>query len=262
MGCVDPVGEAGGDIARIGRDLRRLRRWRARRPDQPVLRFGPRCRQFRGGAGHVRPARHGDRRRRRVDEPRRHRCVRRRLAGRPGDRAAILFRAAGDFRRPDRDQIRLFARRRRCLCGGKPAARRAGLGGGPIRANRSIAGERPQRHHHPRQGRTYAAENHDAVAGAAQAVLRRDGRAWRLRRRRHPGPSGGRSGQPRPSRRQFVGHRRRRRRRADRERRGRAPRRTEAACAHQRVRQYRLRARDHADRAGRRDTEGAASEPA
>ena len=46
MGCVDPVGEAGGDIARMGALAAGLRRHRARRADQPLLRLGPRLRSI------------------------------------------------------------------------------------------------------------------------------------------------------------------------------------------------------------------------
>ena len=44
LGCVDPVGEAGGDIARGGAEGR-LRQGGAGRADQPLLRLGPRCRE-------------------------------------------------------------------------------------------------------------------------------------------------------------------------------------------------------------------------
>ena len=114
------------------RDHGGLRRRGAGHPDQPLLRLGPRRGELRRGRGDVRPARHDDRRRRRIDEPRRHRRVRRRLAGRSVDRAEILFRAAGHFRRSDRDQIRLLARRRRRLRGREPEARGEVLGGGPL----------------------------------------------------------------------------------------------------------------------------------
>ena len=64
LGCVDPVGEAGGDIARgVGFGCR-FRRRSAGRADQPVLRLWPRRGQFRCGRDHVRPARNDDRRRR------------------------------------------------------------------------------------------------------------------------------------------------------------------------------------------------------
>ena len=122
-------GRRGGRRHRARRGAgRRLRRQRAGRADQPLLRLGPRRGEFRRGRSHVRPARHDHRRRRRIDEPRRHRRLRRRLAGRSVDRGRDLLPAAGHFRRPDRHQIRLLARRRRRLCGRKPEARRASPG--------------------------------------------------------------------------------------------------------------------------------------
>ena len=64
LGCVDPVGEAGGDIARAAALVAGSRRRRARRADQPLLRLGTRCGEFRGRRGDVGPARDDDRRRR------------------------------------------------------------------------------------------------------------------------------------------------------------------------------------------------------
>ena len=81
-----------------------------------------------------------------------------------------------------------------------------------------------------------------AVAGRAQPVLRHAGRNGRLRRRRRAALSGSGSGQPRPPCRQFVRHRRWRRRRAARLEEGRQDHGAEAARAHPRLRQYRLRA--------------------
>ena len=121
-----------------------LRRRRAGRADQPLLRLRSRCGEFRRRRDHVRPARHDHRRRRRIDEPRRHRRLRRRLADRSLDRGGDLLSAAGHFRRPDRHQIRLLARRRRRLCGREPEARRAILGGGPLQEF-GDRGERLQR---------------------------------------------------------------------------------------------------------------------
>ena len=74
--------------------------WRhgAGRADQPVLRVGPRFRQFRRRAGDERTARADDRRRRRIDEPRRHRRVGRRVAGGSVAGDPRLFHAAGRFR--------------------------------------------------------------------------------------------------------------------------------------------------------------------
>ena len=56
LGVVDPVGEAGSDIARFRGAEGRPRRDRARRADQPLLRLRPRCREFRRRPDHERPA--------------------------------------------------------------------------------------------------------------------------------------------------------------------------------------------------------------
>ena len=133
LGCVDPVGEAGGDIARVaaicagyGNGV----------PGVQINRFcasGLDAVNF--AAARVMSGQHdmtvggGVE----FDEPGRHRRLGRRLAGRSVDRAQILFPAAGHLGRPDRDQIRLLPRRRRRLCGGEPAARRRGLGRGALR---------------------------------------------------------------------------------------------------------------------------------
>ena len=128
-------------LRRSGRRSRR--RHRARRGDLAGLfgyKVGPACRStasappdldsvnFAAGADHVRPARSRDRRRRREHEPRRHRRVGRRLAGRSDDRHSLLFHAAGRLGRSHRDQIRLLARRRRRLRGRIAKARGAAPG--------------------------------------------------------------------------------------------------------------------------------------
>jgi len=56
LGVVDPVGEAGSDIARFAALKARSRRIRSRRSDQPLLCVGPRCREFRRRADHERSA--------------------------------------------------------------------------------------------------------------------------------------------------------------------------------------------------------------
>ena len=89
-----------------------LRQAGAGRADQPLLRLGPRRGEPRRRAGHGRPAGHDDRRRRRIDEPRRHGRLGRRLAGRPAHRDPVLLHAAGHLGRPDRHQVRLLPRRR------------------------------------------------------------------------------------------------------------------------------------------------------
>ena len=66
MGCVDPVGEAGGDIARMGALAAGFGQTV---PGVQINRFcasGLEFGQFRRLAGDERPARHDDRRRRRV----------------------------------------------------------------------------------------------------------------------------------------------------------------------------------------------------
>ena len=204
--------------------LRRLRQRRAGRADQPLLRLRARCGEFRRGRGDGGPARHDDRRRRRIDEPGRHRVVGRGVAGRSVDRDPGLLHAAGRFRRPHRHEVRLLARRRRRLCGGEPEARRRRLGRRPL-CEIGRSGEGLQRHHAARQGRAHAAVDHHADAGAAPALVRADGPARGLRRRRRPGASRGRGGQPRASCGKLLRHRRRRRRGAHRQCRGRQARR-------------------------------------
>ena len=143
-------GRRGGRRHRPRRGARRrLRRPRAGRADQPLLRLRARRGELRRRAGHGRPARPGGRRRRRIDEPRRHGRLGRRLAGRSRHRDPVLFHAAGHLGRPDRHQIRLLARRCRRLRGRIAEARRARLGRGPLRELRR-AGEGRQRHHDPR----------------------------------------------------------------------------------------------------------------
>ena len=129
LGCVDAVGEAGGDIARMGA---LAAGFGDGVPGVQINRFcasGLDSRQFRRRAGDGRPARHDDRRRRRIDEPRRHRRGGRRVAGRSRARDSRLFHAAGHLGGLDRDQVRLLARRRRRLCRAVAKARRRRLAG-------------------------------------------------------------------------------------------------------------------------------------
>ena len=223
LGCVDPVGEAGGDIARAAALDRGLRQHGRRRADQPLLRLRPRRDQLRVRAGDVRPARHDDRRRRRIDEPRRHGRLGRRVADGSGDRDPDLLPAAGHLGRPDRDEIRLLARRRRRLCGREPEALESVMGRRQLQELRH-PGEGRERHHDPGARRAHAADHDDAVARAVAALVRADGRDVRLRRGGDAGLSGRRSRQARAPCRQFVRHRRRRGRRADRQQGSPAPR--------------------------------------
>ncbi|MGY3630228.1 acetyl-CoA acetyltransferase family protein [Bradyrhizobium sp. USDA 3686] len=86
--------------------------------------------------------------------------------------------------------------------------------------------------------------------GAAAAGVHDDGADGRLRWRRGAVASGNRTRQLRAPRRQFVGHCRWCRRRFARQQGSRRQVRTEAACKDPRIRQYRLGARDDADRPG------------
>ena len=109
LGCVDPVGEAGGDIARaavLNADYAQtvagmqINRFCASGLD--AVNFA--AAQIMAGAQNM--AVGG---RRRIDEPDRHRRFRRRLAGRSGDRDQELLSAARHIRRSHRHQIRLSA---------------------------------------------------------------------------------------------------------------------------------------------------------
>ncbi len=216
MGCVDPIGEAGGDVARISA---LLAGYGDNVPGIQINRFcasGLDAVNFAAAEVMSRAARHDDRRRRRIDEPRRHRCIRRRVVHGSDGGDPDLFHAAGHLGRSDRDQVRFLARRRRCLCGGKPEARGGSLG------RRSLQEFHPadqgrQRHHVARSRRAHASDHDHAVAGIAEAGLRRDGSARRLRRGGDATLSRSRRDQPRASRRQFVRHRRWRGGRADRQ---------------------------------------------
>ena len=190
-----------------GRARGRPRPSDAGRADQPLLRLRPRFGEFRRRASDVGPARIDDWRRRRIDEPGRHRRGGRRLAGRSVAGDPRLFHAAGRVGRSHRDQIRLLARRRRRLRRSVAAARRSGVVGGTLQAV-DRAGARRQRPAAIGARRAHAARDRHAVARGAEAFVRDDGRAGRLRRGRHSGPSRDRAHQSRPPRRQFLGHRR------------------------------------------------------
>ena len=110
LGCVDPVGEAGGDIARAaaitagyGNSVPGVQINRFCASGLDAVNFaaaeimsGQHEMTIGGGVE--------------FDEPRRDRRVGRRLAGRSDDRAQVLLHAAGRIGRSDRDQIRLLAR--------------------------------------------------------------------------------------------------------------------------------------------------------
>ena len=213
MGCVDPVGEAGGDIARMGA---LAAGFGDTVPGVQINRFcASGLDSVNFAAAQVMSGQHDDddRRRRRIDEPRRHPVLGRRLAGRSLAGDPDLFHAPRHIGRPDRDEIRVLARRRRRLCGRVAEARRSGMEG---RTVQGLDRPRPRRQWPAvaRSRRAHAPANRHAVARLAQALVRRHGRTGRLRRGRRAGAPRDRARRPCPSRRQFVGHRRRRRRRA------------------------------------------------
>ncbi len=74
----------------------------------------------------------------------------------PSIAVSHLFHAAGHLGRPDRHPLRLLARRCRRLCGGEPEARRGRLGRRPLQEIRG-PGEGRQRPDDPRPGRAHAA---------------------------------------------------------------------------------------------------------
>ncbi len=109
LGCVDPVGEAGGDIARVSAIMAGFG------DEVPGIQINRFCASgldaVNFAAAEVMSGQHdmtiggGVE----FDEPRRHRRLGRRLADGSVDRAEILLRAAGHFRRSDRDQVWLLA---------------------------------------------------------------------------------------------------------------------------------------------------------
>ena len=179
-----------------------------RRTAQPVLRLGARGGQPGRVTGPRRLRGADPRRRRRVDEPGGHGLRRRRLGVRPGHRADDRLRAAGHRRRPDRHPRGLEPRRRRRVRRRVQPPRGQGVG---QRLLREVGrpGQGPQRRRRPRPRRADPPRHHGRGAGRAQAELRPDRRGRRLRRRRAREVPLGREDQPRPPRRQLLGHRRR-----------------------------------------------------
>ncbi len=214
LGCVDPVGEAGGDIARAAA---LTAGYGDSVPGVQINRFcasGLDAVNF--AAAQVMAGQHdmaiggGVESMSRIGIGR----VRRRLADGSLDRGRHLLPAAGHLGRPDRHQVRFYPRRRRRLCGGEPEARRSRLGGGPLQEVRR-PGEGHQRPHHPGQGRAHAAD-HRPCSRSAQlqpsfVQMGELGGFDAVAVQAHPEVE---AVDPRASRRQLVGHRRRRRRRA------------------------------------------------
>ncbi len=101
--------------------------------DQPLLRLRPRGGEPRRQPGPGRRRRRLHRRRRRDDEPRADGLGWCRHRRRPRARDQELLRPPGHRRRHHRHRIRLLPRRLRPLRRREPEARRAGLGGKPLR---------------------------------------------------------------------------------------------------------------------------------
>ena len=133
LGCVDPVGEAGGDVARAAVFAAG---YGAHVPGMQINRF---CASgldaVNMAAAQVMSGQHDLVVAGGVEShvARRHRRIRRGLAGRPVRGRAVLFHAAGRLGRPDRHEVRILARRLRRLCRGKPAAHGGGLERRPLR---------------------------------------------------------------------------------------------------------------------------------
>ena len=198
MGCVDPVGEAGGDIARAAVLEGGLRPDRAGHADQPLLRLAASTRATSprrqimsgehdlaigggveamsrvgigasGGAWPVDPS---------IAIP---------AYFMPQGISADLIATKYGFSRDDVDAYAVESQKRAANAWSKGYFENSVV---PIKDV-----ERPD---HPRPRRAHAARHHDAVAGLAQARLRRVGRARRFRRRRDPGASARWKRQARP----------------------------------------------------------------
>jgi acetyl-CoA C-acetyltransferase len=158
LGCVDPVGEAGGDIARAAALTAGYGNTVAGVQINRFCASGPRSDQLRLRAGDVRPARHDHRRRRRVDEPRRHGASGGAWPMDPAIAVPTYFLPQGisadliatkyGFSRDDVDAYAVESQKRS-----------EGLVGRGNFNIPSIAGEGRQRHHHPRQGRAHASDH-------------------------------------------------------------------------------------------------------
>ena len=217
LGCVDPIGEAGGDVAKSaavaagfphtvpGMQVNRYcasgldavnfasRRGRRAGDHELVIAGGVESmsRVGIGASGGAWP----------VDPHRRH---------------PRLFHAAGRLGRPDRHQVRLQPHRRRRLTPSRArSARRtpgaAGTSTGPwFRSATSTACRSSSRDEHMRPDTTMQG------LGALNPSFTMYGETGRVRCGRGAGAPGGRGGGARPHRRQLLRHRRRRRRGADR----------------------------------------------
>ena len=214
-GCVSQVGEQAFNIARTAWLAAGLPLIDRRHHGRHAVRLEPAGHQPRVVARRRRRGRRRPRLRRRGDEPGPDRRVRQQGARARHPDPEDLLRAVRDDlavrgRRAHRRQVGHHPRGHRRVRLRLPAARRPGVGGGPLR--RPVHRDRGARRRRGRQ-----ADRHDAHRQPRRGAARDD-----AREARHA--EAGRPRERRPHRRQLVADLRRRRRRADRRPRRRPPR--------------------------------------
>ena len=218
LGCRDPDRRPGRGHRQDRRDQGRPAPDRRRRPAQPLLRIGPGGGQHGRPEGRLRLGGPGAGGRRRVDVARADGLRRRRLGDGPGDQLRHVLRPAGHRRRPDRDRRGLHRARTwtptPCARRSAPRPRRR-----PATSTSSVIpvvdfnGNVVLDHDEfIRRGTTVE------TLARAQAVVRDDGRARRVRRRRAAEVPLGRDHRPRAHAGQLLRDRGRRRAADDRQR--------------------------------------------
>ena len=257
LGCVTPIGDQGARHRQDRGAQGRPAGHRRRRAAQPLLRLRPRGRQHGRAEGRLRLGGPGPRRRRRVDVARADGLRRRRLGDGPGDQLRHALRPAGHRRRPDRDASRASRRddvdAYAAASQERAAAAQAdGCFADSVVPVEDLNGNVVLDHDEfIRPGTTVE------TLGRPQAVVRDDGRARRLRRRRAAEVPLGREIDHVHTPGNSSGHRRRRRAGGDRQRADRQGARPDAARAHRRHRGLRRRPDDHAHRPRARRAQGA-----
>ena len=222
LGCVSPGRRPGRRHRQDRGDQGRPARHRRRRPAQPLLRLRPRGRQHRRPEGRAPAGRTSSspaassrcRACRWAPTAAPGRWTRRRTTTRrfvPQGIGADLIATIEGFSRDDVDAYAARSQERAA----------EGAGRGPLRELRR-PGQGPQRAGRPRQRRVHPRRHDRRDARRPEAVVRRDGRDGRLRRRRAAEVPLGREDRPRPHAGQLLGHRRRRLAAGDRQRGGRA----------------------------------------
>jgi len=251
LGCVDPVGEAGGDNCANGGAGRRLRATTCR-ASRSTASAASGIDAVNFAAAQVMSGQHAMTIRRRVPN----RLSRIGIGASGGawpmdpDRSAVpaYFMPQERIGRSDRDQIRLFPRRRRRLCGCK-SQQRAAKAWDEGRFKNSVVPVKDV------NGLTILAKDEHMrptttmqSLGQLQPSFVTMGQMGGFDDGGDPVASGNRAHQLRAPCRQLVGHRRWRRRRAGRQQGSRRQGRPQAARQDSRLRQYRLGTRDDADR--------------